>query len=120
MPRHLPPAALAPALARGAALEHLLRAPQTDGHAGAAWLELRPSRDGIALWRFAAADPGHAGSWDLYAWLDAGSEDILLGVFAGAEEALAAALEAGATPDRWVNAGVLQDDYRDSIAGTPA
>jgi hypothetical protein len=113
--RHLPKNELQFAYGRGKAIEQWLGRALVDGRPRISWLELRPGLSGVELWHFEAEDFGSAESMDVYAWIDAGA-DAPRAIFPTIAAALDFASEAfDASLDRWVNQGVVQDEYRDSI-----
>lgn len=115
MSRYLPQNELQFTHKRGKAIEQFLGRESADGCFRVRWLEIRHGIAGAELWHFEAQDFGSAESMDVYEWIDIGN-DAPKAVFSTVSAALDFASEAfGASLDRWVNQGVVQDEYRDSI-----
>ena len=108
------PQALA-ALDRGSPIEQLLAQPGTEPTV-IEWLRLSPQSTGVNLVHHRVQDVGEADFVDLYEFppVDADvehGEGTVLATFSGSAEALAASVEHGARADRWVTAGMVQDEY---------
>ena len=115
--RHLTERQTLGALDRGRAVEQLL-VPSTTDHTVIEWLRLSPQSSGVSLIRHRVQDVGSADFVDVYEFPpvdvdEEHGEGTVLATFAGSAEALAAATTHGARADRWVNDGVLQDEYAD-------
>ncbi|WP_154402852.1 hypothetical protein [Nocardioides speluncae] len=111
--RYLSEVQLTGAFRRGAAAEQ--RIPSEPGVF--AWLDARPQDAGISLRLFRVNDDGTDDYLDVYEFtpVDECSEDGLeLGLVSDVAELHSASARVGARPDRWVNAGVIQDEYADS------
>lgn len=116
--RHLSSQQALSALGRGASVEQMLN--ETLGGQEIRWLSVHAADGGLALRLHQVRDEGTIDFLDVTAFspVDAGEEfgeGRLLGRFADAETALAAAEANGGRPDRWVNAGVVQDEYADLL-----
>jgi hypothetical protein len=114
--RHLSERETLAALHRGTSVEQILTRSPTDG--SICWLSLRPSGDDFAVRLHRVHDEGSADFLDVYEFepLDEDEdpgEGRLVGRYSDARTALDAAAGAGAQPGRWVNGGVLQDEYVD-------
>lgn len=113
MARHLQAWELAVRLNAGKAIEQWLGARRVDGGRAIRWLRIH----GTQLSVFDARDEGDGGFFDLYEFtVLRESHDA----FGQSDDALAAAVRHGAHAERWVNEGVVQDEYADWIrAGRP-
>ena len=104
------------ALRRRAPVEQMLSENLDAG--SFSWIEARSSGQGFALRLHHTLDNGSENFLDVYEFRSVDENDYLgEGVLVGAhhDEAslLQAAVEVGAQMDRWVNEGVIQDEYRD-------
>ncbi|MGH3390109.1 MAG: hypothetical protein ACRDOO_14665 [Actinomadura sp.] len=113
------------ALGRGKPIAQFL-GPRADADpAVVQWVEIRPRGGEFEVVLNAVHDVGGEHFLDLWEFpLDDPEEDGLGRVLAGADSALGAMKEAEeqtpAVRHRWVNLGVVQDEYRDYIrAGRP-
>jgi hypothetical protein len=117
--RHLTEQQAVSALRRRAVVEQML---STDLHEGSfRWLDVRPSAATYTLRLHETVDDGTVDYLDVYEFRSVDEDDefgegIVLGEFGEISAVLEAAVEQGANPDRWVNAGVIQDEYRDLLA----
>lgn len=91
------------------------------------YAEVRAARTAYEVYVHAVEDVGHEGFLDLDVFppFDLGSEEEfceLLGTAEDPQSALVLAEEAtGAVRGRWVNRGIVQDEYHDFVrAGRPA
>ncbi|WP_457033206.1 hypothetical protein [Kitasatospora sp. P5_F3] len=115
------------ALRRGRRIEQFLGAAGTPDNPGIRWVEIRPVASGFLVMLHAAQDVGGEHFRDLVEFpaLDSDGEDEDFGqeIAMTEEESAAMAIaeaSTGAVPDRWVNAGIAQDDYLDFVrAGRP-
>lgn len=116
--RHLTEQQTCAALRRRASVEQML---STDVQAGSfRWLEVRPTAESYALRLHETLDDGSVDYVDVYEFRSVDEEDeygdgVLYGEFVEVSEVLEAAAAHGAKPDRWVNAGVIQDEYLDLV-----
>lgn len=115
--RHLTFHEASSALQRGATVEQFLeRRPAPSGHV-IRWLSVEPARSGTYQVRCCESlDVGGVDFADVYEFpsVDAEFPDGRTWSFATRAEALAwAAHPLGAVPDRFVNQGVIQDEYLD-------
>ena len=115
--RHLTEKQAIGALDRGCPIEQLL-VPSTTDHRTIEWLRLSPQSSGITLVRHRVRDVGIADFLDVYEFPpvdpdEEPGEGMDLATYAGSAEALVASAAYGARVDRWVNEGVLQDEYAD-------
>ena len=104
------------ALRRGVALEQLLTTTLEEG--AVTWLSIAVAADGFELRRHAVFDAGSDDFLDVYEFPpvdedEYSEEGIALGTFAEAPAAFAAAHQNGAQMTRWVNSGMVQDEYAD-------
>jgi len=79
------------------------------------WIELRSGRSGVEVRLFEAGEPPNFETMDIYEWI--GTDiDQPSGIFSTVVEALDFAFSTfKASADRWVNEGVVQDEYRDCV-----
>ncbi len=116
--RHIAVTFLEATLRRRVSLEQFMGGSLHEAERSVSWLELRPVAAGIEVWNHVAPDLGenHA---DLYYLLPVEIEP--LAVAPDAAQALAIAHSTlGASPLRWVNQGVVQDEFLDFLqAGRP-
>lgn len=114
--RHLTEEQAIAALRRGAAIEQML---STELRAGSfRWLDAHSSGETFILRLHEAVDDGTDDVLDVYEFRsvdenDEFGEGVVVGEFPDTTALLDAAVDLGAIPDRWVNAGVIQDEYRD-------
>lgn len=104
------------ALRRGAAIE--LARLEADGDGTFSWLTARRVGDLISMHVHVVHDEGTDGFWDVTEFSpvdedEPHGEGAEFGSLASEEEFLAAAAAAGAAADRWLNAGMVQDLYRE-------
>lgn len=118
--RYLLPWAIKSALNRGRPVEQFLGGFEHDGSPALRWLTLQPGDGGVTLLLYESHDEGGEDDLDLYDFSEVDGEQgdpAAEHSCATLEEALTLArTEYGANPDRWVNEGVSQDEYRDYIA----
>jgi hypothetical protein len=116
--RHLSRQQTLSALGRGARIEQMLN--ETLGGQDIRWLSVHAVDGGLALRLHQVRDEGATDFLDVTAFSPVDEneefgEGRLLGRYGDAEAALAAAEANGGRPDRWVNAGVVQDEYADLL-----
>ncbi|MFJ1895843.1 MULTISPECIES: hypothetical protein [unclassified Streptomyces] len=116
--RHLTPAFALGALHRGKEIEQFLGGIERDGRQGVRWIAISSSRSGTTVYLSEVADAGTDTFHDVTEFPplepDEESWGREIAVLATLEEALqVAAQELGADPDRWVNQGIVCDEYRD-------
>lgn len=111
------------ALNLGKPVEQFLGGFSANGHPAVRWIELRPESDEIVLSLYEVYDEGSEDWLDLYEFERATDDDLEQDEpaaehrFSTLDDALAAAAERyGAHPERFVNAGVIQDEYHDHLA----
>lgn len=114
--RHLTGQQALTALRRRAPIEQMLSENLNTG--SFSWLEARPSGQGFALRRQHTLDDGSENFLDVYEFRSVDEDDylgegVLVGEYPDEAPLLQAAVEIGARMDRWVNEGVIQDEYRD-------
>jgi len=114
--RHLTEQQTLVALRRRVPVEQMLSEDLRTG--SFSWLAALPSQDGFALRLHHTVDAGSDDFLDVYEFGSVDEHDYLgegelIGVHPDETTILKAASEAGARADRWVNAGVIQDEYRD-------
>ncbi|GAA5005036.1 hypothetical protein GCM10025793_12390 [Lysobacter lycopersici] len=103
-------------LRRGKSLEQFLGSGNSKPAPTIRWIELRPSTQGVEVWTFEVPDLGGPDSTDVYEF---GADDIdqPAACLGSPGEALAFAHEQlGASPELWVNAEVIGDEYLDYVA----
>ncbi|MFD4788489.1 hypothetical protein ACFWN1_15815 [Streptomyces sp. NPDC058459] len=126
--RYLKEAFVVGALKRGRPVEQFLGPIGVPDRPGITYVEVRPGKASYEVFVYAVEDVGHDGFFDLVEFppFDADADEEEFGrLVATAEDpstALTAAKEAtGAVPWRWVNQGMVQDEYYDFVrAGRPA
>ena len=114
--RHLTPDQAAAALRRGKPVEQLLQSEPHDGQPTVKWLTINPVSDGFVLSAHHVFDDGIP---DVYELTPVDSEEYVgegvdVGRHAEAEAALEAAGDHGAHSARWVNFGMVADEYADA------
>ena len=82
------------------------------------WLAARASGQGYALRLWHTLDDGTDNFFDVYEFRSVDEDDnldegTLVGEYPDGASLLEAAADLGAKSDRWVNAGIIQDEYRD-------
>lgn len=122
--RHVARTFLESTLGRGATLEQFLGGASREGERTIRVLELHPRGDVIEVWLHEAVELGDEERLDYYPFIFLGDGDGnevgSVATFPSAASALEYAQTLGVHPDRWTNAGVSQDEYRDFIrAGRP-
>lgn len=128
MMRYLTGAYIIGALKRGRPVEQFLGPVGAPGRAGVGYVEIRPTRAAYDVYFHTVEDVGHEGFFDLVEFppLNADEDEEEFGRLTvtadDPDTALAAAEEAtGAVRERWVNEGLIQDEYGDFVrAGRPA
>jgi hypothetical protein len=119
MPRYLTSAQIESAMGREKPVEQFLG---SSGEGSIAWLEIRPALDGFQLWRFEVMDGGTEDFVDLYSFspVEGDWPEEPLSVHDTLVDAMhAAAALCGASPDRWVNQFVIQEEYEDYLPTRP-
>lgn len=114
--RHLTERQAAAALRRGAPIEQLLTA--TLDEVTVRWLSLAATGGGFALRRHDVLDDGSGDFLDVYDFRPADEDEytgegVMIGTYPDVPAALEAATRNGARMTRWVNNGVIQDEYAD-------
>ncbi|MGK2876756.1 MAG: hypothetical protein ACSLEW_14155 [Nocardioides sp.] len=104
------------ALKRGARIEQMLTRDLSEGKVR--WLVLEPGRSGVALRLHEVHDTGNANFVDVYEFPPLDEEEHhgegrLVALCLDEDSALRTASSSGGSPGRWVNAGVVQDEYAD-------
>lgn len=121
MSRYLVPAFIRSALHRGVSVQQFVGAFMDGDEPALRYLELRAAgEDGIELWVHEVYDDGDESFLDVgeFTRLDADDDDEPAARADTLDEALALAEQRfGARPDRWVNEGVVQDEYLDYLRG---
>jgi hypothetical protein len=112
--RHLSEQQTLSALRRGASVEQMLT--HSFSERSVRWLVALPEVDGITLRLHHVRNDGDADVLDVYEFHPVDEEEYVgegrvVGHYPDAETVLEAAGVMGARPDRWVNAGVIQDEY---------
>lgn len=116
--RHLTPAFALSVLRRGKQIEQFLGAVETDGRPGLRWIALSPGRAGITIYLSQVGDVGTDAFLDITEFPSLAPEDETWGreiaVLPTPEEALhVSERELAADPHRWVNDGIVCDEYQD-------
>lgn len=125
MSRYLIPAFIQSALHRGQAVEQFLGGFVHDGDPAIRWIAIAPRDGEIVLSLHETYDEGGEDFTDVYAFASIGDPDEAYEPaaehrFATIDEALAAAVERyGADLARFVNAGLVEDEYGDYRARRP-
>jgi len=116
--RHLSRALAEGALRRGRGIEQLLSEGVDVGQLK--WVAIASRRQGgYALTIHHVLDQGTPSFFDVHEFAPVDAEEPIgegrsLGMYDAAAVAIAAAEELGASPDRWVNQGVIADEYKDA------
>ncbi|MFF3940940.1 hypothetical protein [Streptomyces phaeofaciens] len=126
--RYLTEAFIVGALKRGRPVEQFLGPVGTPVRRGVSYVEVRPTKTSYEVYVRTVEDIGHERFFDLVEFppFDADEDEEEFGRLAATAEdpstALTAAEEAtGAVRGRWVNEGMVQDEYGDFVrAGRPA
>ncbi|SNS20855.1 hypothetical protein [Actinacidiphila glaucinigra] len=126
--RYLAESFIVGALRRGRSVEQFLGPIGSSERRGVTYVEVRPTKAAYEVYVHAVEDVGHEAFWDLEEFppFDVESEEETFGhLLAQAEGPQAALVTAEAATralrTRWVNEGVVQDEYRDFVrAGRPA
>jgi hypothetical protein len=116
--RHLTYVFALGALHRGKEIEQFLGGIERDGRQGVRWIAISPDRSGVTVYLSEVVDAGTDTFHDVTEFppLDPDEESWgrEIAVLATPEEALQVAVqELGADPGRWVNQGIVCDEYRD-------
>ncbi|MFF2148652.1 hypothetical protein [Kitasatospora sp. NPDC058190] len=116
--RHLTPAFALSALQCGKQIEQFLGAIEIDGRPGLRWIALSPGRAGITIYLSEVEDVGTDAFLDITEFPSLAPEDETWGreiaVLPTPEEALhLSERELAADPQRWVNDGIVCDEYQD-------
>ena len=114
--RHLTEQQALAALRRRAPIEQMLSENLDAG--SFSWLAVLPSPHGCVLRLHRTVDAGSDDYLDVYEFGSVDEDDYLgegelIGEYTDEATLLEAATEVGARVDHWVNAGVIQDEYRD-------
>jgi hypothetical protein len=122
MTRYLAPPFIRSCIGGGRPVEQFLGGCIHDGERAIRWVEIRPDPDGVTLLLYEVYDEGDEEWLDVYAFTgtdddpderDSPAAEHHLSTL---EEALSLAQELyGADPERFVNAGVIQDEYGDYL-----
>lgn len=80
------------------------------------WLRLSPRSSGVELSRHRVQDVGRTDFLDVYEFPSVDpdeepAEGKVLAIFSSSAEAVAVSVRHGARADKWVNDGVVQDEY---------
>jgi hypothetical protein len=104
-------------LRRGRSVEQWLGAADSPQCRTVHWLRIEKEPDGrFTVWRVASFDPQQPNLLDVYEFLpfDVDEPDGIPETVASLDEAIDYACKTlGANAERFVNAGVIQDEYRD-------
>ena len=116
--RHLTPAFALGALRRGKQIEQFLGAIEIDGQPGLRWIALGPGPSGVTIYLSEVEDIGTDTFLDITEFPPLDPDDETWGrevaVLPTPEEALQLAeRELAADPERWVNQGIVCDEYQD-------
>lgn len=120
MTRHLAPSALQSTLSREASIEAFLGGSHRDGRPTIRWISVCSHAGRVVVRCFEAYDPRDPGFLDVYELTGVGElpdEPVEERAFSSLEEALAfVESHHGIGRDRFVNEGVVQDEYADYLA----
>jgi hypothetical protein len=113
--RHLSESQAVGALRQGRAIEQLLTADSSV----VAWLRLSGRSSSVELARHRVQNVGSVDFMDVYEFPPTDIEEehgegVVLATFRDASEAFTASVNYGARADRWVNEGMVQDEYADA------
>ncbi|MFD8754596.1 hypothetical protein ACFV0O_26950 [Kitasatospora sp. NPDC059577] len=116
--RHLAPALALGALRRGRQIEQFLGAIESDSGPGLRWIALSPGSTGITVYLSEVEDVGTDTFLDITEFPPLDPEDETWGreiaVLPTPEDALQLAeRDLAADPERWVNQGIVCDEYQD-------
>ncbi|MGW1591414.1 hypothetical protein [Streptomyces sp. NPDC002386] len=116
--RHLIPALAIAALRRGRQIEQFLGRVERDGHRGLRWIALSPDSSGVTIYVSDVEDIGTDNFFDITEFppLDPEAETWgrMIAVLTAPEDALRLAeRDLAADPQRWVNQGIVCDEYQD-------
>lgn len=119
--RHLSDDQVGAALRRGVSVEQLLGATPAHDQGTVAWLTLSTSGTRVILRLHQVSDEGSDEFVDVYEFTPIDeAEDMgegrVIETYADVRSALDAAIAHGAKSGQWVNAGVIQGEYRDARA----
>ena len=119
MPRHLPSDDVVAVLVRGLSVEQFLGLRADGDTSRVTWVEIRPAHDGFEAHRFDVMDYGAPDRLDVYAWIDGEAEQECFR-FESPRDAIEFTIRQWGTDSRkWVNQGVLQDEYLEAILTRP-
>ena len=121
--RHLTRDQAAGALRRGKQVEQLLDSEPHEGRRTVRWLTVGPSRGHFVVSAHHVYDEGNPEFLDVSEFSPIDDEEewgegTLIARLPDPEDALDAARGHGATPERWVNQGVIGDEYADARGWT--
>lgn len=116
--RHLTPAFALGALHRGKQIEQFLGEVDRDGHRGLRWIAISPGRTSVTIYLSEVEDGGSDTFFDVSEFPPLDTDDETWGkeiatVSAPEDALIRACSEPGVNPDRWVNQGIVCDEYRD-------
>ncbi|MEY9969012.1 hypothetical protein ABIA33_007099 [Streptacidiphilus sp. MAP12-16] len=116
--RHLAPGFALGALHRGKQIEQFLGEVDRDGRRGLRWIAISPDRTGVTIYLSEVEDAGTDTFYDVSEFPPLDPDDGTWGkeiatVLTPEEALIRACSEPGVNPDRWVNEGVICDEYRD-------
>ena len=116
--RHLIPSFALAALHRGKEIEQFLGKVERDGRQGLRWIALSPGRSGVTIYLSDVEDIGSDNFLDITEFPHLDPEEETWGreiaVLSTPEEALhLAERDLAADHQRWVNQGIVCDEYQD-------
>jgi hypothetical protein len=116
--RHLIPSFVLAALQRGRQIEQFLGRVEHDGHQGLRWIALSPGPSGVTIYVSDVEYVGTDNFFDITEFPPLDPEEETWGreiaVLPTPEEALhLAERDLAADPERWVNQGIVCDEYQD-------
>ncbi|MEQ7011335.1 hypothetical protein ABN028_34735 [Actinopolymorpha sp. B17G11] len=114
--RHLTEQQARAALKRGAAVEQVLSASLEAGTVE--WVRAHPAGASLVLHLHRTLDEGSTDFLDVYEFSPTDEEEefgegLRVGEYPSTESLFQAAADLGARPDRWVNDGLVQNEYLD-------
>ncbi|MFI6494843.1 hypothetical protein [Streptomyces sp. NPDC050564] len=103
---------------RGKQIEQFLGEIDREGHRGLRWIAISPGRSGVTIYLCEVEDAGTDTFYDVSEFPPLDPDDETWGkeiaTVSTPEEALyRACSEPGVNSDRWVNQGIIRDEYRD-------
>ena len=112
--RHISDSEIVSVLRRGRSVEQFLG--YRDGSATICWLELRPVGGSVEIWMLEVENVGSSNYLDIYSFPPVGCSFDAPRAIVSLEQAAAFCMNAlGAKSGLWVNQGMAESEYADSI-----